>query len=181
MADDDPSSGDEEAFRISTALVALGEPKAAVDFIRRKVNAARKALPEDAVMRLRLLSQYAEILESTDALAEAEYIRVEALEIVESGGVPAEDALDAVLKYGLLSIKMHNYDAAVARLKDAVRRAEELERLEPLQQQIILALAWRGQSQALEALGEFTEASNALDALVNVKRQIRYLVFAAVR
>jgi len=177
---EDPAAGDDEVYRLCVALVTLGEGKVAVDFIRRKVNTARKSLPTDSLMRLRLLSQYAEILESTDALAEAEFIRAEALEIAESGQVTPDDAVDAFLKYGLLLTKMHNYDGAIARLKEAVRRANELETMGPLQQQIILAQAWRGQAQAFEALGEFSQASDALDVLMNVKRQIRFLVFAAV-
>jgi tetratricopeptide (TPR) repeat protein len=177
----DPAAGDEEAYRLAEALIALGEPKAAVDMMRRKVNTARKSLPTDTVVRLQLLSQYAGILEAADALAEAEFIRAEAVEMVASGHVPAEDALDAFLKYGLLLCKMHNYDGAIASLKEAVRRAEELDTLGDLQQQIILAQAWRSQAQAFEALGEFSQASEALDVLTNVKRQIRYLVFSMVR
>lgn len=176
----DPAAGDEEVCRLCSELVTLGEGKAAVDFIRRKVNTARKALPTDSLMRLRLLSQYAEVLENTEALAESEYIRAEALEIVESGRVTPEDAVDAFLKYGLLLTKMHNYDRAIAQLKEAVRRAEELESIGPLAQQIILAQAWRGLVQAYEALGEFAQASEALDVLENVKRRIRFLVFSVV-
>ena len=148
--------------------------------MRRKVNAARAALPATSLTLLRLRSEYAGILESTDALAEAEFIRAEAVEIIESAQIRSQDAVDAFLKYGLLLCKMHNYDGAVARLKEAVRRTEELDNVGALHQQIILAQAWRGQAQALEALGEFSQASNALDALMNVKRQIRFLVFAAV-
>ena len=178
---EDPGAGDEEVYRSAQALVALGEGKAAVDMMRGKVNAARKSLPTATLMRLRLLSQYAGILESTDALAEAEFIRAEALEIVASGHVTAEDAVEAFLQYGLLLCKMHNYDGAIAKLKEAVRRAEELQDVDALQQQIILAQAWRSQAQAFEALGEFAQASNALDVLMNVKRQIRYLIFAMMR
>jgi tetratricopeptide (TPR) repeat protein len=159
-------------------LIALGEGKAAVDMLRRKVNAARRAPPSGTLMRLRLLSQYAAILESVDALAEAEFIRAEALEIVASGFVTPEDALDAFLKYGLLLCKMHNYDGAVAKLKEAVRRAEELKDMSPLEQQITLAQAWKGQAEAYEALGELSAASSALDALAAVKRQIRFLIFS---
>jgi tetratricopeptide (TPR) repeat protein len=161
-------------------LVALGEGKAAVDLLRRKVNVARSSLPGASATLLRLLSVYAGILESTDALAEAEFIRVEALEIVASAQTTTLDAIDAFLKHGLLLSKMHNYDGAVAKLKEAVRRTEELDSLDALHQQIILAQAWRGQAQALEALGEFTQASDALDALLNVKRKIRFIVFSMV-
>jgi hypothetical protein len=63
-------------------------------------------------------------------------------------------------------------------LKEAVRRAEELEGIGALHKQIILAQAWRSQAQAYEALGEFSEASNALDVLLGVKRHIRFLVFS---
>ncbi len=76
---------------------------------------------------------------------------------------------------------MHNYDGALTRLKEAVRRIEELETSESLRESIALAQAWRGQAEALEALGEFSQASNALDVLLNVKRQIRFLVFATSR
>jgi tetratricopeptide (TPR) repeat protein len=178
---EDPAAGDEEVFRLCSELVALGEGKAAVDFIRHKVNAARKSLPTDTLMRLRLLSQYAGILESTEALAEAEFIRAEALQIAESGQVTPDDAIDAFLKHGLLLGKMHDYDGSIARLKEAVRRTEEREDMSALAQQIILAQAWRGQVQAFEALGEFAQASNALDTLENVKRRIRFLVFSDAR
>jgi hypothetical protein len=73
---------------------------------------------------------------------------------------------------------MHHYDGAIARLKEAVRRTEELEDIGTLHRQIILAQAWRSQAQAFEALGEFSEASNALDVLMNVKRHIRFIVFS---
>jgi tetratricopeptide (TPR) repeat protein len=171
---------DEAAYQLCDALVALGEGKAAVDLLRRKVNVARSSLPPASPTLLRLLSVYAGILESTDALAEAEFIRAEALEIVGSADMTTEDAIDAFLKHGLLLCKMHNYDGAVARLKEAVRRTEELDSLEALAQQIILAQAWRGQAQAFEALGEFSQASDALDALLNVKRKIRFIVFSMV-
>jgi tetratricopeptide (TPR) repeat protein len=173
----DLGAGDEETYRLAHELIALGEGKVAVDMLRKKVNIARKSPPSGTLMRLRLLSQYAGILESIDALAEAEFIRAEALEIVGSGFVTAEDALDAYLKHGLLMVKMHHYDGAVARLKEAVRRAESLESLGNLQQQIIIAQAWKGQAEAFEALGELEQASQALDALANVKRHIRFLVF----
>ena len=176
----DPNAYDEEAYRRCDALVALGEGKAAVDLLRRKVNVARSSLPATSATLLRLLSLYAGVLESTDGLAEAEFIRTEALEIVASAQMTTQDAIDAFLKHGLLLCKMHNYDGAVARLKEAVRRTEELDSLEALQQQIILAQAWRGQAQAFEALGEFSQASDALDALLNVKRKIRFIVFSMV-
>jgi tetratricopeptide (TPR) repeat protein len=175
---EDPTPCREEAYRLADALVTLGEGKAAVDLIRREVNAARSSLPATSLTLFRLLSQYAAILESTDALAEAEFIRAEALEIVVSAQITTQEAVDAFLKYGLLLCKMHNYDGAVARLKEAVRRAEELEDIGSLHRQIILAQAWRSQAQAFEALGEFSQASNALDVLMNVKRHIRFIVFA---
>jgi hypothetical protein len=59
-----------------------------------------------------------------------------------------------------------------------VRRTEELDGIGELHRQIILAQAWQSQAQALEALGEFSQASNALDELMNVKRHIRLLVFS---
>src|SRR5579872_5118744 len=152
--DRDLSAGDEEAFRLAQELVALGEGKAAIDMLRKKVNLARKAPPAGTLMRLRLLSQYAGILESIDALAEAEFIRAEALGIAESGFVTPEDALEAYLGHGLLLVKMQKYDVAVAKLQEAVRRAEALESLGNLQQQIIIAQAWKGQAEAFEALGE---------------------------
>lgn len=177
---DDPAAFREEAFRLANALVALGEGKAAVDLIRRKVNTARSALPAESMVLLELLSQYAAVLESTDALAEAEFIRAETLEIVESTRLRTQEAVEAFLNYGLLLCKMHNYDGAVARLKEAVRRTEELDSIGALHQQIILAQAWRGQAEAFEALGEFSQASDALDTLMHVKRHIRFLVFAIV-
>ncbi len=175
---EDPTQWRDDAYRLADALVTLGEGKAAVDLIRRKVNAARSSLPATSLRLLRLLSDYAGILDSTDALAEAEFIRVEALEIVASAQITTQDAVDAFLRYGMLLVKMHNYDGAIARLKEAVRRTEELDSIGALQRQIILAQAWRSRAQALEALGEFSEASNALDVLMNVKRHIRLLVFS---
>jgi tetratricopeptide (TPR) repeat protein len=146
--------------------------------IRREVNVARSSLPESSPELLRPLAEYAAILESTDALAEAEFIRAETIEIITSAQVATQDAIDALLKYGLLLCKMHNYDAAIARLKEAVHRAEALDGLASLHRQIIIAQAWRGQAQAFEALGEFSQASNALDVLMNVKRHIRFIVFS---
>ncbi|HTJ26018.1 MAG TPA: hypothetical protein VMA36_07625 [Candidatus Limnocylindria bacterium] len=175
---EDPTLGGEETHRLADALVTLGEGTAAVDLIRREVNVARATLPATSPRLLRQLSEYAAILESTDALAEADFIRAEALEIVASSGLTTEDAVDAFLGYGLLLNKMHNYDGAVARLREAVRRAEELDDIGSLHRQIIIAQAWRGQAQAFEALGEFSQASHALDVLMNVKRHIRFLVFS---
>jgi len=177
---EDPTANDDETHHLCNALVALGEGKAAVDLLRGKVKAARSSLPGTSPALLRLLSVYAEILESTDALAEAEFIRTEALEIVASTQTASQNAIDAFLKHGLLLCKMHDYDGAVTKLKEAVRRTEELDSLGALQQQIILAEAWRGQAQAFEALGEFSQASDALDALLNVKRKIRFIVFSMV-
>jgi len=174
----DPAADGETTYRFAEALVALGEGKAAVDLIRREVNAARSSMPAASLTLLQLLSHYADILESTDALAEADFIRAEALEIVVSTELTTQDAVNAFLKYGLLLCKMHNYDGAIARLKEAVRRTEELAGIGELHRQIILAQAWRSQAQALEALGEFTQASNALDELMNVKRHLRLLVFS---
>ena len=114
-------------------------------------------------------------------MAEAEFIRAEALEIVASAQMTTQDAVEAFLKYGMLLCRMHNYDGAIARLKEAVRRTEELDEIGALQRQIILAQAWRSQAQAFEALGEFSQASNALDVLLNVKRLIRFIVFAPTR
>jgi tetratricopeptide (TPR) repeat protein len=176
-----PVPSDDDAYRLACALVALGEGKAAVDMMRRKLNSVRAAVAPGSPELFRVLSAYAGILESTDALAEAEFIRAEAVEIVESTRMTDRDAVEEFLKYGLLLCKMHNYDGAIARLKEAVRRAEALDGAEALTQEIILAQAWRSQAQAFEALGEFSEASNALDALMNVKRQIRFLIFSMAR
>ncbi len=175
-----PKAADEEAHGLASALVTLGEGKAAVDLMRCKVNAARRSLPPASPSLFRVLSEYAGILESTEALAEAEFIRAEALEIVVSSQMAGAGAVEAYLRYGLLLCKMHNYDGAIARLKEAVSRAEELEGIGPLHQEIIIAEAWRCQAQAFEALGEFSQASNALDVLMNVKRHIRFLVFSMV-
>ena len=172
------SATDEEAYRLAGALVTLGEGKAAIDLMRRKVNAARREHPATSPSLFRVLSEYAGILESTDALAEAEFIRAETLEIVASAQMTTRDAVEAFLRSGLLLCKMHNYDGAIARLKEAVRRAEELREIDALQQEVIIAEAWRCQAQAFEALGEFSQASNALDVLMNVKRHIRFLVFS---
>jgi tetratricopeptide (TPR) repeat protein len=177
---EDPTERRQDVYCLAETLVALGEGRAAVDLIRREVNAAR-SLPAAPLTFLRLLSQYAGILESTDALAEAEFIRAEALEIVASEQMTTQDAVEAFLKYGMLLCRMHNYDGAIARLKEAVRRTEELDDIGALHRQIILAQAWRSQAQALEALGEFSQASNALDVLLNVKRLIRFIVFAPTR
>lgn len=177
----DPAAGDEEAYRLSADLVWLGELRAAVDYMRRKVNRARKALPNDAMMHLRLLSQYAGILELTETYGEAEFLRKEAVEIVESGRVSPEDAIDAFLKYGLLLARNRNYNAAIAPLKEVLRRAAGLNTITELEQQIIVGKAWKGLTQAYEGIGELSQASEALDALDAVKRQIRYLIFAMSR
>ncbi len=174
----DPHPRRDESYHLADALVALGEGRAAVDLIRCKVNVARARPPSDSLTLLRLLSEYAGILELTDALAEAEFIRAEALEIVVSSELKTLDAIEAYLGYGLLLCKMHNYDGAMARLREAVRLTEDLDDIGALHREILLARAWRGQAQALEELGEFTEASNALDVLMNVKRHIRLLVFS---
>lgn len=174
---EDLASWYEQMYRLE-ALVAIGEGKAAVDRIRRRVNAARTDPPSPQSL-LRILSQYASILESTDALAEAEFIRTEALEIVTSSQVASRDVVDAFLGHGLLLVKMHNYDGAIAKLEETIRRAEALDEIKELDRQIILARATRGRAQALEALGEFTQASSALDALMHIKRHIRFIVFAA--
>ena len=176
-----PAAADEEVYHLAASLVTLGEGKAAVDMMRRIVNNARRSLPTGSVSLFRVLSAYAGILESTDALAEAEFIRAEALEIVEAAQLATQDTVEGFLRYGLLLCKMHNYDGAVARLKEAVRRVEELDDIGELHREIIIAEAWRSQAQALEALGEFSQASNALDVLMNVKRQIRFLVFSMAK
>jgi tetratricopeptide (TPR) repeat protein len=178
---EDPTESCKDAHHLADELVALGEGRAAVDLIRRDVNAARSSLPAASLTLLRLLSKYARVLESTDALAEAEFIRAEALEIVAAAQITTRDAADAFLKYGLLLCKMHNYDGAIARLKEAVRRTEVLEGIGSLHRQVMLAQAWRSQAQAFEELGEFSQASSALDVLMNVKRHIRFIVFAPSR
>ncbi len=177
----DPAAGDEETYRLCTELIALGEWRFAVDCMRRKVNRARRCLPTNSLMRLRLLSQYAGILELTGAYGEAEFIRKESIEIVESGLVTAEDAVDAFLNYALLLTKVRNYRDAIVKLKEAARRAEQLGNIEPLEQQIILAKVWRGLVEAYEGEGELSQASEALDALDNVKGRIRYLIFCISR
>ncbi|MBV9440996.1 MAG: hypothetical protein JOZ24_13505 [Candidatus Eremiobacteraeota bacterium] len=170
-----------EQHRLAEALVALGEPRAAVDLMRRELNFARAASEEPSRELLRLLGYYAGILESTDALAEAEYVRVEALDIVNALALDDRDAVDAYLRHGMLLVRIGNYSAALTQLREAVRRADALEDVGALEQQIILAQAWRAQAQALEELGEFSEASDALDTLVNVKRQTRVLVWSPRR
>lgn len=179
--DSDPALGDEEAYRLSSELIKLGELRAAVDFMRRKVNRARKSLPADSRMHLRLLSQYAGILETTETYGEAEFLRAKAVEIADSGLVSPEDALDAYLSYGLLLARNRNYTASIELLKEAIRRAEALEDIEQLDQQIVLAKAWRGLQNAYEGIGELARASEALDELGNVKRLIRYLIFSMSR
>ncbi len=136
----------DEAYRLAGALVALGEPKNAVDLMRRTIQRARSTLPEDSLALLRLLSQYGDILESTDAMAEAEYIRTEALDIVAAANATTLDAVDAFLKAGILLCKMHNCGAAVARLKEAIRRTEEVDGVGALHREILLAQAWRSPS-----------------------------------
>ncbi len=180
-SDDEPAPHAEELHRLAEELVALGEGRTAVDLLRRAVDAARTTSGTSPVSLLRLLSQYASVLESTEAFAEADFIRTEALEIVAAERLETLDAFDAYLRHGMLLVKMHNYDGAVARLKEAIARAEGLENVGELHRQIMLAHAWRSRSQALEALGEFSEASAALDVLMNVKRQIRLLVFSVRR
>jgi tetratricopeptide (TPR) repeat protein len=178
---DDRAAFDDEAHRHAVALVVLGEGKTAVDLMRREVSRARASLPPTSLTLLRVLSRYADILESTDALAEAEFIRAEALEIAVAAQPATRDVVDAFLGYGLLLSKMHNYDGAVARLKETVQRADELDGIGELDRQIILAHAWRGQAQAFEALGEFSQASNALDVFMSVKRSMRFTAFAPSR
>ena len=163
------------------ALIAIGEGKVAVDMIRKVVDNARRRPPQTSAELLRILALYATTLEATDALAEAEFVWNEALEVIASSSLETLDTADALLRYGLLLIKMHNYDGSVARLKEAIHLADALTDVEDLDRQILLARAWRGRAQALEALGEFEQASNALDVLMNIKRQIRFLVFATSR
>jgi tetratricopeptide (TPR) repeat protein len=171
----------DDVYRLADSLVVLGEAKAAVDMMRREVNTARASLPPTSLALLRLLSHYARVLESAEAFAEAEFVWTEALEIVEAAQVTTREAVDVFLEYGLLLCKLHNYDGAVARLKEAIRRADELDGIGDLRRQIIIAQAWRGQAEAFEALGNFSDASDALDVLLNVKRQIRFLVFSPSR
>jgi tetratricopeptide (TPR) repeat protein len=177
----DPAAGDEEAYRLCTDLIALGEWRFAVDCMRRKVNRARRTLPTNSMMHLRLLSQYAGILEQTGAFGEAEFIRKESIEIAKSGLVTPEDAVEAFLSYGLLLTKVRNYGAAIDGLQEAARRAEKLDDVAPLEQQVILAKVWKGLIQAYEAQGELSQASEAIDALDTVKGRIRYLIFSMSR
>ena len=163
------------------ALIAIGEGKVAVDMIRKIVDNARRRPPETPKELLNILALYAKTLEATDALAEAEFVWNEALEMISSASLETLDSADAFMRYGLLLTKMHNYDGSVARLKEAIHRADALTGVDDLDRQILLACAWRGRAQALEALGEFEQASNALDVLMNIKRQIRFLVFATSR
>ena len=120
-----PAVADNAAYRLACALVTLGEGKVAIDLMRRKVNAARRALTQPAPALFRVLTDYAAILESMDALAEAEFIRAEVLEIVAAEQQPTQDGVEALLRSGLLLCKMHNYDGAIARLREAVSGAEE--------------------------------------------------------
>lgn len=177
---DEGAAWHERTHRLDS-LVAIGEGKAAIDEIRRYVNVARADPPPTALNFLRTLAQYAGVLEGTDALAEADFIWTEALETVASAQITTPEAADAFLRHGLLLVKMHNYDAAIAKLDEATRRAEELEEIEEIDRQIIIARAWRGKAQAFEALGEFSQASNALDVLMNIKRNIRFIVFSRDR
>jgi tetratricopeptide (TPR) repeat protein len=177
----DPAAGDDETYRLCTELVALGEWRFAVDCMRRKVNRARRTLPADSMMRLRLLAQYALILELTGAYGEAEFIRKEAIEIVESGIVTPEDAVEAFLGYGLLLTKTRNYGEAIENLKEAVQRAQKLEGTPALEHQVILAKAWKGLIQAYEGQGELSQTSEALDALDDIKGRIRYIIFSMPR
>lgn len=163
------------------ALLRIGESKVAVDTIRKDVNIARQKPPEDPTKFLLLLSLYARILEETSALAEAEYIRIEALDLISSIQLEGRDAAEASLMYGLLLIKMHNYDGALAKLREAHQKAEDLSSIDELDRQIMLARVWKGKSEACEALGELSQASAALDMLTNIKRQIRFLVFSTSR
>lgn len=178
---DDAAARRDEAYRHAQALVALGEPKTAIDLMRRVMNAARESLPPASPELFRALSQYAAILEGANAFAEAEFVQAEALEIVSAAQLTTEEAVLAFLANGLLLFKLHNYDGALARLKEAVVRAEALEDVDELDRQIILARAWQAQAQVLEARGEFTDASNALDVFMGVKRSIRFVAFAPSR
>lgn len=163
------------------ALVELGEAKAAVDQIRRQVNTSRASPDSSPATILRLLCEYATLLESADALTEAEFVWSEALELVAANELRSLEAAHAFLGQGLLRVKTHDYNEAVAKLKEAVERAEELAAADELDRQILLAKAWRGQSQAFEALGLFSAASSALDALTSIKRQIRFIAFSPTR
>lgn len=149
--------------------------------IRHEVNAARSTLPPGSTTLVRLLSGYAAVLESTDALAEADFIRAEALGIVDAAQLATLDAVEALLGYGQLLCTMKDYGAAVVRLREAVRLAEGLDAVDELRRQIILAQSWKSQALAFEALGEFSQASDALDALTGAKRRIRFLAFSPWR
>ena len=173
--------GEDDAYRLAGALIELGELRAAVDLMRQEVSGARAAVPIDHAMLVRLLSQYAEILEMTRAFGEAMFVRAEVVEVVASARLPAAVVVDAYLKYGLLLCKLHNYHAAIANLREAVRRCEELDEIGALRCQIVLAQAWRGQAQALEAIGLFAEATSALDQLTEIKGQIRFMLFSPSR
>lgn len=169
----------EESRRLDS-LVEIGERRVAIDRIRRQVNGARTITPQSPLDFLLLLAQYARMLEIGDALAEADFVFSEAFEAAD-GRVLTREIVDALLAHGLLLTKMHNYDGAVAKLQEVVRRAEALEDITELDRRLILAKAWRGISQAFEALGELSKASAALDAFTDIKREIRYIVFSASR
>lgn len=171
----------DDPYPLACALVELGELRAAVDLMRRDVSTARVAVPVDHALLVRLLSQYAAILESTRAFGEAMFVRAEIQELFASARLPAPDAVDACLKYGLLLCKLRDYHAAIANLREAVRRCEELDEIGALRRQIVLAEAWRAQAQAFESIGLFDEATKALDELTELKRQIRFMLFSRKR
>jgi tetratricopeptide (TPR) repeat protein len=178
-ADREPTQSVEDLCRLADALIALGESTVAADLFRREVFVARSALPPAPLRLVRLLLGYAGILEGIDAFAEADVIRAEALQIVEAAQLDTFDAVEAFLRYGLLLCKMKSYEPAIARLKEAARRAEQLDGVGELRRQIVLAEVWRGLTLAFEAVGAFSQASDALDVLTTAKRRIRFLAFSS--
>jgi tetratricopeptide (TPR) repeat protein len=181
VPDRDSTERVEELCRLADALIALGESKTAADLLRREVYLARSTVPSESIALLRLLSGYAGVLEDIDAFAEADFVRAEALHIVEAAQLATFDGVEAFLRYGQLLCKMKNFEPAIARLKEAARRAERLEDVDELRRQIVLAQAWRSLALAYEAVGRLSQASDALDVLATAKRRIRFLVFSISR
>jgi tetratricopeptide (TPR) repeat protein len=181
VPDGDPTQRVEELCRLADALIGLGESKTAADLLRREVYLARSEPPSESIALLRLLSGYAGVLEGIDAFAEADFVRAEALQIVEAAQLATFEGVDAFLRYGQLQCKMKNYEPAIGHLQEATRRAERLDGVDELQRQIVLAEAWRSLALAFEAVGEFSQASDALDVLTTAKRRIRFLVFSSSR
>ncbi len=180
-SDEQRAANADEVYRLAQTLVALGEAKAAVDMMRRRVSKARSALPATSVARLRLLSHYAE---HSRKCGRSGGSRVHLGRGDRAGRSRAARDARRGRRFSQLRAAAVQ-DAQLRRcdrgLQEAVRRAEELDGITELRQQTILAQAWRSQAQAFEELGEFSKASDALDTLMNVKRHIRFIVFSPSR